>query len=288
VQFESGVEQGDDAAVVEWPATQLVQSVDQLRALIDDPYTFGKIATLHALSDVYAQNARAHSAQVLITVPFAKPSLVKRELSQLMRGVVTVLNEEHCVLLGGHTAEGAELQVGLVVNAEPNPLTHDHAEQSTDPRTDPLEEYALVLTKPLGVGVLFAGLMQTKTKGADVDAALNSMLQSNADAAAICKRHGMPVCTDVTGFGLLGHLQRLALREGVSVEIHEENVPVLEGVHDLVNQGVQSSLSAANQSMLDPIPALSGLSKSNRVIFTGTSLHWLPECLCNWSCIVRP
>jgi len=181
-----------------------------------------------------------------------------------MQGVVTTLNEEQCVLLGGHTAEGAELQVGLVVNAEPNPVTHEHAEQSTDP----LEEYALVLTKPLGVGVVFAGLMQTKTKGADVDAALNSMLQSNADAAAICKRHGMPVCTDVTGFGLLGHLQRLALREGVSVEIHEENVPVLEGVHDLVNQGVQSSLSAANQSMLDPIPALSGLSKSNRVIFT--------------------
>jgi len=88
VQVQSGVAEGDDAAVVSWSSAQLVQTVDQIRALVDDPYTFGRVAALHALSDVYTQNARAHSAQVLLTLPYAHPTIVHRELSQVMTGVL--------------------------------------------------------------------------------------------------------------------------------------------------------------------------------------------------------
>lgn len=262
--IESGVVHGDDAAVMDWPAPQLVQSVDQLRALIDDPFVFGKIAAVHALSDVYAQGAKAHSAQVLLTLPYAKPVIVKRELSQLMQGIVSALNEEQCVLVGGHTAEGAELQVGLVVNAEKSVAIND----SHQPIPDKAAEYSVVLTKPLGVGVLFAGLMQTKAKGVDIDAAVQQMMQSNANAVSICQRYGMAVSTDVTGFGFIGHLQRLALAERLSIELDAANIPVLNGVQELISLGIRSSLSAANQMILKNMPALAGLSEHDRVIFT--------------------
>jgi len=192
VDVASGVEDGGDAAIVSWSSNQLVQSVDHLRALIDDPYEFGRIAALHALSDVYTVGARAHSAQVLLTIPYAKPKIVKRELTQLMLGIQSALIEERCVLLGGHTAEGAELQVGLVVNASP-PVTVD-----TNTEHEPM---SMVLTQALGIGVLFAGLMQGQSQGVDVDAARQAMLQSNAHAVSICQSHGMRHCTDVTGFG---------------------------------------------------------------------------------------
>ncbi len=264
VHIHSGVQQGDDAAVVDWPSTQLVQSVDQLRALVNDPYVFGRISALHALSDIYAQQAQAHSAQVLITLPFAKPNLVKRELTQLMLGIVGALNEEQCVLLGGHTAEGQELQVGLVVNAT-QPLANE-SPHNTQPKQH--DRYSVILTKPLGVGVLFAGLMQAQTKGVHVDAAVQQMVQSNAAAASIFKQHNMSVCTDITGFGLLGHLQSLAVREHVSLELTVSQVPLLEGVQELADQGVQSSLSAANRLILEQIPSSGDLSNSQQIILT--------------------
>lgn len=258
VQVQSGVAEGDDAAVVSWPSAQLVQSVDQIRALIDDPYTFGRIAALHALSDVYTQNARAHSAQVLLTLPYANPTIVHRELSQVMHGLALVLNDAGCTLIGGHTAEGDELQVGLVVNAE---LISTDA--SNDNNT---VNWSIVLTQPLGIGVLFAGLMQTKARGIDVDSALSHMLQSNAEAASVCRAHGMIHCTDVTGFGLLGHLQRLVEREELTCTVNVQDVPILDQVAELVSQGVQSSLSDANQSALTFVNECELLSDADRII----------------------
>lgn len=258
VQVQSGVSHGDDAAVVSWSSTQLIQSVDQLRSIVDDPYIFGRLAALHALSDVFTQNARAHSAQVLLTLPYAKPSIVRRELSQVMLGITQSLADERCSLIGGHTAEGDELQVGLVVNAE---VIDDQASIRAA-----ATNWSIVLTQPLGIGVLFAGLMQTKARGVDVDSALDAMLQSNAKAAAVCRAHGMTHCTDVTGFGLLGHLQRLSEAEGIACTVTADDIPVFNGVAELVNDGVQSSLSQANQSVLAVVQHSEGLSAVDRVV----------------------
>jgi len=268
VQVELGVIDSDDAAVVSWPAEKLVQSVDQIRAIIDDPYLFGRIAALHALSDVYTQNARAHSAQVLLTMPYAKPAIVHRELSHLMQGIAEALNDEQCTLIGGHTAEGAELQVGLVVNADVMGSTAQRGSQSSEEVSDDgandtqhsdakKKKFSLVLTQPLGLGVLFAGLMQTKARGVDVDSALRYMLQSNAQAASVCRDHGMTRCTDVTGFGLVGHMQQLAERE-----------PLFDGVAELASQGVQSSLSEANQIALENVNQCEQISESDRIVLS--------------------
>ena len=262
VLVHSGIEEGEDSALVSWSSGQLVQSVDQVRALMDDPYVFGRIAAQHALSDVYTLNARAHSAQVLLTLPYANPKVVRRELLQVMLGVSKSLAEASCALIGGHTAEGSELQVGLVVNAEPE--KDALAVQSSPARAD--TSWSLVLTQPVGIGVLFAGLMHAKARGVDVDAALPYMLQSNEAAASICREFGMGYCTDVTGFGLMGHLQRVAQREGLACTVQVSDVPVLRGVAELARQGVESSLSRANQAILENVNECELLGEVDRII----------------------
>lgn len=263
VEICSGVSTGDDAAVLAWPSPQLVQSVDQLSAFIDDPYLFGRISALHALSDVYASNAKAHSAQALISIPYAKPAIVHRELLQTMLGITSALNEDNCVLVGGHTAESEVSQVGLVVNAE---LVVANGPDEKNEESN--QDYALLLTQPLGVGILFAGLMQSKARGVDVDLALRYLLQSNRVAAETCQAHGMIHGTDVTGFGLLGHLLRMSEREHLNCKINVNDVPLLDGVSELVELGVQSSLSEANQSALAHIRGALELSHSHKTVLT--------------------
>lgn len=247
----------DDAACVTWHSNQLIQSVDQISALMDDPYRFGRIATLHALSDVYTQAAVCHSAQVILTLPHAHHTIVTRELQQVMLGVVAELNAEQCALIGGHTSEGSELQVGLVVNAQPT---------VAPPRSD--GPWAIVLTQPLGVGVLFAGLMQNKTAGVHIEAAVEHLLTSNRLASAVAQQHGMAFCTDVTGFGLLGHLHALATREQVVCTVKVASVPLLEGVADLIDSGVQSTLSPANQAVLAEVQGAESLTTAQRIALT--------------------
>lgn len=257
VQVSIGVEKGDDASVFTTRTRTMVQSVDQLRAMLDDPYSFGRIATLHALSDLHAQSAIPHSAQVLLTVPFATPVLMSRELRQLMLGIHTALEEDGCTLLGGHSAEGNELQVGLVVNGDLAPKNELSA-----------EKWSIILSQPLGIGVLFAGLMQAKARGVDIDLALSSMMQSNAKAAAICRAQGMTFCTDVTGFGLLGHLSNLVQHEPLQCNISPADVPYLPGVDTLLGEGVQSSLSEANQLVLQSIAGGQNLTYAEAVLLT--------------------
>jgi selenide, water dikinase len=248
---------GDDAARVSWHSDQLIQSVDQISALMDDPYRFGRIATLHALSDVYTQAAMAHSAQVILTLPHAHSTIVTRELNQLMLGIVAELNAEQCALIGGHTSEGSELQVGLVVNAQPV-------------QAQPIQEgpWAIVLTQPLGVGVLFAGLMQNKASGVHIEAAIEHLLTSNRLASSVAQQHGMAHCTDVTGFGLLGHLHTLARRENVVCTLKPASVPLLDGVAELIDAGVQSSLSPANQTVLNEVSGADSLTTQQRIALT--------------------
>jgi len=217
------------------------------------------------LSDIYTENARPHSAQVLLTLPYAEPTIVQRELLQLMQGISAVLNDERCALIGGHTAEGSELQVGLVVNAEYAlpPETDDQGDSSPAATS-----YALILTQPLGVGVLFAGLMQAKTKGIDIHHVLTYLLQSNATAARSCATHGMQNCTDITGFGLLGHLSRMQMPIPMHCKLNVAEVAFFPGVDVLIDQGIESSLSGANQTVLRNVQGADKLSYRERVLLT--------------------
>ena len=235
-----GLDSPDDAAAFEVPPGKvMVQSVDYFRAFIDDPYTFGRIAANHALGDIFAMGAEAQSALAIATVPYGREQIVEQTLSEVMTGALDTLAPTGAVLAGGHSSEGAELAFGLTVNGliEKDALLRKGGMQPGD---------ALILTKPIGTGTLFAADMRGKAKGRWVDGAIQSMLVSNRDAAACLYRHGATACTDVTGFGLLGHLVEMTRASEADVRLELRAIPLLDGAEQTVAAGILSSLQPQN------------------------------------------
>ena len=238
---------GDDAAVLMPPPGQaLVQTVDQFRAIVDDPYLFGEIATIHALSDLYAMGAAPHSALVTAILPHAGEAATERDLLQLLSGVAKALDDAGAVLIGGHTGEGAELSLGLSVNgfAPLDELKRKGGAQPGD---------ALILTKPLGVGAIMAGDMRGVADASVVEAAIAQMRQSSANAAAVLADAKASALTDVTGFGLAGHLIEMADAGNVSFSLDLSALPLISGAEALVTAGVESTMAPANAAFAERI-----------------------------------
>lgn len=235
-----GLDDTDDAAVVAVPDGKvLVQSVDHFRPMLDDPYVFGRIAANHSLGDLFAMGAEPQSALAVVTVPFGTEEQTEEMLFQMLAGAQEVLAEAGAALVGGHTGEGPEPSLGFVVNglADPSHLLRKSGMRPGD---------RLILTKPLGTGALFAADMRLKAKGRWIDAAIASMQQSNAVAAATLRRHGATACTDVTGFGLVGHLVEMLRASGVDAFVDLSAVPLLDGALPVVEQGIFSTLQPEN------------------------------------------
>tara|TARA_R110002073_G_scaffold58550_2_gene148247 strand:+ start:3020 stop:5239 length:2220 start_codon:yes stop_codon:yes gene_type:complete len=238
---------GDDAAIVPAPAgVALVQSVDVLRELVSDPWLMGRIAAQHALSDLYACGTQPLSALATVTLPYASHTILQRELQQLLAGALHEFAAADCRLVGGHSMQGSELSIGFVVNGVPMA-----GDGKLLPKAGAQPGDALVLSKALGTGVLFAAHMQLAADGRDVSAAIAAMLQGNAAAAEVAVAHGASACTDITGFGLLGHL--LEMLAGVhSARVALSQVPVLDGVLQQVRAGIESTMCAANVRSAGP------------------------------------
>ncbi|MDI9245408.1 selenide, water dikinase SelD [Marinobacter sp. CHS3-4] len=235
-----GLHSPDDAAVLKVPEGKaVVHTVDFFRAFIDDPYIFGRVAANHALGDVFAMGAEAQSATAVATVPYGIESKVEDVVYQMMSGAVEVLNEAGCALVGGHTGEGKELALGFAVNGfiDPEEVMSKGGLRAGD---------ALILTKPIGTGTLFAAHAKLEAKGRWIDSALASMIHSNKSAAECLRRYGSRACTDVTGFGLLGHLVEMTRPSGVDAELNLSAIPVLPGAEETAAAGILSSLQPAN------------------------------------------
>ncbi|MEL6935419.1 MAG: selenide, water dikinase SelD [Cyanobacteria bacterium J06607_17] len=239
-----GLETPDDAAVVAIPKGKLaVQTVDQFRALVDDPYVFAQICVNHCLSDLFAMGATPQTVLALATLPYGTDTVQSETLYQLIAGTYRALAPSQTWLVGGHTTEGPELSLGFACNGWVAPdeiLTKQNLRPGL----------SLILTKPLGTGVLFAADMQRAAKGRWIEAAVASMVQSNQRAAQCFREHGVLACTDVTGFGLLGHLDEMLRSSlGLAVELTLEALPVLPGVPDCLEAGYVSSLHQRNQQI---------------------------------------
>ncbi len=237
-----GLHAPDDAAVVRVPPGKaMVHTVDFFRAFIDDPWLFGRIAANHALGDIFAMGAEAQSATAIATVPPGLESQVEETLFQMMSGAIEVLNEAGCALVGGHSGEGSELALGFAING-----LIDDALAGVLCKGGMRPGQQLILGKPIGTGTLFAAHARLQAKGRWIDEALASMAQSNRLAASCLREHGATACTDLTGFGLLGHLVEMTRASGVDAEIDLSALPVLDGATETSAAGILSSLQPAN------------------------------------------
>ena len=236
-----GLEAPDDAAVLRVPPDKvLVQSVDHFRAFWDDPFVFGQIAAAHALSDLHAMGARPWTALAVAAVPYGPASKMRTDLSAMLRGATEVLREDGCALVGGHSGEAEEAALGFAVSglADPDALTRKSGLRVGD---------VLIVTKPIGTGILLAGHMRGLCRASWLVAAIDSMRRSNASAALILREHGVTACTDVTGFGLAGHLTEMTRASSVAATLWPETVPLLPGVLELSGLGVESTLAPDNR-----------------------------------------
>ncbi len=257
-----GLDAPDDAAVLRVPPGRLlVQSADHFRAFLDDPFVFGQIAAAHALSDLHAMGARPWTALAIAAVPFGPSAKMRADLSAMLLGASQVLREDGCSLVGGHSGEAEEVALGFAVSglADPEALTRKSGSRPGD---------ALILTKPLGTGIVLAGHMRGLTRASWLAAAIAQMCRTNASAARVFRDHGVTACTDVTGFGLAGHLAEMTRASAVAATIWRDTVPVLPGALELAGQGIESTLAMENARA---VPNLSAEPRERVLIDPQTS-----------------
>lgn len=226
----------EDATV--WTVAQgmvAVQSIDGFRSFTSDLYQFGIICANHALSDLYAMGAEPVSVQVWINLAFSHPRLHQRDHLMIMSGIAQSLQQQRVTLAGGHSTEGAETHVAIVANGQA------HA-QNLWKKNTPAADDVIVLTKPLGTGVILAAGMQAKADALATEAATDSMLQSNQQAASVLAGYNPSAVTDVTGFGLLGHLLEMFSDTELGAQIDTASMPLLPGSHELAKAEVRSTL----------------------------------------------
>jgi selenide,water dikinase len=224
-----GFETSDDAGIYRIaPNLALVQTIDFFTPLVDDPFTFGQIAATNALSDVFAMGGRPLTALAVVCFPHDADLGI---LEQIMRGGLAKMSEANCTVVGGHSVRDAEMKFGYAVTGliDPTRIYTNSGAVSGD---------RLILTKPIGTGVITTALKQGKSEPAWVDRAILSMTTLNRTASAIASAcPGVHAMTDITGFGLMGHGREMALGSGVKLEIDTARVPVIEGALDAVRAG---------------------------------------------------
>ena len=231
---------GDDAAILRHGDGYQVITTDHLRAFTEDFGLMAQIATVHALGDIWAMGARPQAALASIILPRMSPALQARTLREIMQAAGTICNDADARIIGGHTSLGAELTLGFTVTG----LTDQPVEKRGARPGD-----ALILTKPLGTGVILAAEMLGAAPGDTVAAALRCMARPQGAAADILRgaAHAM---TDVTGFGLAGHLLEMIEASGTGAEITLDLVPFLEGACDLAATGHHASVTPENRAAL--------------------------------------
>lgn len=243
-----GTRTGDDAAV--WKLDDhraLISTVDFITPVVDDARTWGRVAAANSVSDVYAMGGRPLFA--LNLVGWNTEALSSDLLGEVLAGGQDIAAEAGFVIAGGHTIDDPEPKYGLAVTGEVHPeriLTN----------TGLLPGQDLILTKPLGVGVLTTGIKFDRASDAEAAAAIASMIKLNDHGARVALAAGATGCTDVTGFGLLGHLGRMAIESGVRATVMVDEVPLLPGARALAGDGVMPGGSLRNLAwatdFLDP------------------------------------
>ena len=253
-----GSSTGDDAAVYRLDdSTGLVLTVDFFTPITDDPYEFGSVAAANSLSDVYAMGGRPLVALNVVGFPAA---LASEMLGDVLRGGYDKAAEANCLIVGGHTVDDNEPKYGLSVVGLVQP-----GRQVSNAGARPGD--VLVLTKPLGTGIVTTGCKAGVAPPGSVETAVETMATLNRAASEAMMEVGVNACTDVTGFGLMGHLTGMLRASGVSAEISASKAPVLPGVDELLEQGVAPGGTHRNMAGVeDYVHWDEALSENDRLV----------------------
>jgi selenide,water dikinase len=238
-----GTDTSDDAGVFRLgPDLAIVTTVDFFTPIVDDPYVFGQIAAANALSDVYAMGGDPITA--LNIVGFPKGQMDVEILADILKGGIERATEAGAVVIGGHTIIDPELKYGMAVTGVIHP---DRVLRNVGVR----EGDALVLTKPLGTGIVTTALKQRKASLAHVREAVRSMVTLNKTASRIARTFRVHACSDVTGFGLLGHASEMAMGSGVTLMLDSGKLPILPGAVTLAGRGFLTGGCKRNRAYLE-------------------------------------
>lgn len=239
-----GFDTSDDAGVYRLtPEIALVQTVDFFTPIVDDPFTYGAVAAANALSDVYAMGGRPISVLSILAWPAAGDL---EDLEAILKGGASKIHEAGAAILGGHSVVDEEIKFGYAVTGTVHParvLTNAGARAGD----------TLVLTKALGTGVIATALKRGIARAEDVAASVESMLLLNRDACEEMLRYNVHGCTDVTGFGLLGHARELAVASGVTVEIEIDRLNFLPGALEYAAAGAVPGGLGRNRAFVAPL-----------------------------------
>jgi len=239
-----GTETADDAGVYKISEEMaLVQTVDFITPIVDDPFLFGQISAANSLSDIYAMGGKPLTAMNVIGFP--RPILDVSILTEILRGGLEKVHEAGAVLVGGHTVEDVELKYGLSVTGtvHPQKILTNRAARAGD---------VLVLTKPIGTGMISTANKAEIVEEEFLRKAIDSMARLNDQAAevmALCHAHA---CTDITGFGLLGHSSEMSRGSGVSFHLHYSLIPLLPGAREYAAMGMVPAGAYCNQTHFGP------------------------------------
>lgn len=237
-----GFDTADDAGVFRLrDDLALVQTLDFFTPIVDDPFDYGRIAALNSLSDVWAMAGTPVTA--LSVTCFPKKGVDWAILSEVMRGGLDVLTQHKVTLLGGHSVDNEQIMFGYAVTGtiHPNQVTTNAAARPGE---------LLVLTKPIGTGVISTGIKFQTASSSVAEAAVGTMLLPGEAAALAMRDFNLRCATDVTGFGLLGHLWEVAQASRVSLEIDSARVPLLEGAWELARQKMLTSGDTSNREFV--------------------------------------
>jgi selenide, water dikinase len=246
-----GFETADDAGVYQLSDdVALVQTVDFFTPIVDDPFTFGQIAAVNSLSDVYAMGGRPLSSLAMVCFPESGDTEV---LERILAGGLSKMVEARCTVIGGHSVRDPEIKFGYSVTGSVHP---DNVWKNSTARAGDV----LVLTKPLGTGVISTAIKRNQAQPAWIDGAVASMTTLNKRAVEVIHQGGFIVhaATDVTGFGLIGHVREMALGAKVSVRIIAQQVPALPGAQQCIRAGFVPGGLKANREFAECVVRYSG------------------------------
>ena len=252
-----GFDTADDAGVYRLrDDLALVQTLDFFTPIVDDPYDYGRIAALNSINDVWAMAGTPITAMAITCFP--KKGVDPAILSQIMRGGLETLNRYGVTLIGGHSVDNEQIMFGYSVTGiiDPNKVATNSGARPGD---------VVILTKPIGTGVISTGIKKGKASDAVVAGSVETMLTPGKYAAEAMREFGVKGATDVTGFALLGHAWEMACASKVTIEIDAGAVPLLDGALDFASQGMLTSGDKTNREYVGPDIEFAGSVDENLV-----------------------